>query len=196
MNDAERERLEMIYEARRDSAMRNYTQAHVDFMTGMIGHHAQALIMSDMAEPNRASSSVQILAARIINAQKDEIQTMQKWLEDRGEPVPEVHINGLNLMLHGIDDAHDHTNMPGMLSRSQLEELQAARGEEFDRLFLTYMIQHHEGATTMVDNLFASSGAGNDEAAFRLAADINVDQKTEIARMQKMLDAMGDSADE
>ena len=87
-------------------------------------------------------------------------------------------------------DGMDHASMPGMLSQAQLEELAAARDADFDRLFLAYMIQHHSGAVTMVDELFSHDGAGQDEAAFKLASDINVDQTTEIARMQSMLDAL------
>lgn len=188
--DAEEQaRLEALYEARRDSATMRYTEADVAFMLNMIPHHAQALIMSRLAPANGASPSIRTLAARIINAQQDEIRLMQRWLRDRGEPVPEVHIDGLELMIHGVGEhmRHDHT-MPGMLTDSQLEELAAARGPEFDRLFLTYMIGHHRGAVVMVRDLFAQDGAGQDEAAFRLASDINVDQRTEIARMRLMLE--------
>jgi len=180
--------LEAAYRARQDEARSRFTQADVDFMTGMIAHHAQALVMSALAPENDAGPAVRTLCSRIINAQNDEIATMQNWLRERGQPVPEVHIDGLNLMVHGVGEHHMH--MPGMLSQEQLEELAAARGPEFDRLFLTYMIQHHSGAVSMVDDLFASRGAGLDEASFKLASDINVDQTTEIARMQKMLDAM------
>lgn len=199
---AETAEKESIFWARQKSARTRFVQADVDFMTGMIGHHAQALIMSDLAPKNGASAEIQTLAARIINAQKDEIALMQTWLRDRDQPVPEVHIDGLNLMLHGMDSdgghgghgghggMHDHSEMPGMLSPAQLEELAAAKGTDFDKLFLKYMIQHHAGAITMVDVLFATDGAGNDEASFKLAADINVDQTTEIARMQLMLDTL------
>ncbi len=181
------EELEELYWARIDSSRMNFTQADVDFMTNMIGHHAQALIMSDLAPKNNASSQVQILAARIINAQKDEIALMQTWLRDRDQPVPEVHIDGLMLMIHGVGDHHDHMNMQGMLTQDQLVELSEAKGEEFDRLFLTYMIQHHQGAVSMVEKLIATDGAVQDEGAFRLATDINVDQITEIERMKLML---------
>lgn len=182
------DRLEELYWARRDSAAMQYSQADVDFMTGMISHHAQALIMSSLAEDAGASSEIRTLTARIINAQKDEIRTMQDWLRARGEPVPEVRIDGLQLMIHGVENHHAH--MPGMLTQDQLEELAAARGDEFDRLFLEYMIQHHEGAVTMVDELFSTDGAALEDVAFKLASDINVDQQTEIARMQRMLDRM------
>lgn len=185
--------LEALFWARQDSARMNFTEADAEFMTGMIAHHAQALIMSRLAPENNASSQIQVLAARIINAQKDEIKSMQKWLRDREQPVPEVHIEGLNLMIHGLGDHHmkmDHTNMAGMLSPAQLKELSEAKGEEFDRLYLKYMIDHHKGAVTMVEKLFSTDGAAQDEGAFRLATDIQVDQKTEIARMQLMLDEM------
>ena len=184
--------LEALYWERRAEARTAFTEADVRFMTGMIGHHAQALVMSRLAPTNGANPSVQTLASRIINAQQDEIASMQRWLRDRAQPVPEVHIDGLNLMIHGggAHAHHDHTTMPGMLSQAQLEELAAARDADFDRLFLTYMIQHHSGAVTMVDELFSNDGAGQDEAAFKIASDINVDQITEIARMQQMLDAL------
>lgn len=188
------EELEALFNARQDSAKMRFTQADVDFMVGMIGHHAQALIMSRLAPENGASSAVQVLASRIINAQNDEIAAMQRWLKERDQPVPMVHIEGLILTIHGGGHEHmghmDHTNMPGMLSQTQLNELGEAKGVEFDRLFLTYMIDHHSGAVTMVEQLFSVDGAGQDEAAFKLASDIQVDQRTEIARMQRMLDAI------
>ena len=171
-----------------------FSKAEVDFMTGMIGHHAQALVMSAFAPTNGASSSVQILAARIINAQKDEIATMQQWLRDREQPVPEVHIEGSTLMIHGAGEHHNHMHMPGMLSDEQMKELEEAQGTDFDRLFLTYMIQHHQGAVTMVDDLFSTDGAGQDELAFKLASDINVDQITEIARMERMLSMLPEAS--
>jgi uncharacterized protein (DUF305 family) len=156
-------------------------------MTGMIGHHAQALIMAAMAPTHGAGPEVSVLAARIDNAQRGEISWMQQWLRDRGQDVPEVHIEGTRLMIHGAGGHHDHTAMPGMLSDAQLAELDAARGAVFDRLFLRYMIQHHRGAVTMVKELFATPGAGQDEMTFRLATDVNVDQITEINRMEQML---------
>ncbi len=177
--------MESLFWARRDSARTRYTEADVQFMTGMIVHHAQALVMSRLAPTHGAGPKVLTLTARIINAQQDEIATMQNWLRERGLPVPEVEIDGLKLTVHGVDEHMMH--MPGMLSEEQLRELDAARGPEFDRLFLKYMIQHHRGAVMMVDKLFKTDGAGQDEAAFKLASDINVDQKTEIARMERML---------
>lgn len=179
------EALEALYRARADSALMDVHAADVAFMTGMIGHHAQALVMSHLAPENGAGRSVGTLAARIINAQKDEIAVMQTWLRDREQMVPEVGPEGDMPGHHGHD-----MQMAGMLSPEQLDELRAARGPEFDRLFLTYMIQHHEGAVTMVHELFATDGAAQDDAVFKIASDIQVDQITEVARMKQMLDAM------
>lgn len=179
--------LEALYRARTESGRRRFTPADVDFMTGMIGHHAQALVMAALAPTHGASPAVRTLAARITSAQQDEIATMQQWLRDRGQPVPEIHIDGTELVVHG----HDHAmHMPGMLTPEQLQELDRARGTEFDRLFLTFMIQHHKGAVTMVHDLFATDGAGQDEAVFKFASDVQVDQTTEVARMEQMLKAL------
>jgi uncharacterized protein (DUF305 family) len=180
--------LEALYRARKDTAQARFTDADVRFMTGMITHHAQALIMSAMAPSHGASSSVQTLASRIINAQNDEIATMQRWLRDRGQPVPEVHIAGTEMMIHG---GHGMEMMPGMLTPEQMRRLDEARGPEFDRLFLTYMVQHHSGALTMVKDLFAQPGGGEEDFAFKIASDIQADQTTEIARMQRMLSTLG-----
>lgn len=180
--------LESLYRARQDSARMRFSEADVRFMTGMIAHHAQALVMSDLASSHAAGGRILVLTSRIINAQRDEITTMQNWLGGRDQQVPVVHIDGLNLMIGG-PGGHDGL-MPGMLTREQLEELDGARGEDFDRLFLTYMIMHHQGAITMVDELFETDGAGQGEQAFKLASDIYADQSTEIARMQLMLTNM------
>jgi uncharacterized protein (DUF305 family) len=178
------EELEALYRARVDSARFRFTDADVRFVTGMIAHHAQALAMAALAPVNEAGPAVRTLAARIINAQQDEIAVMQAWLADRGLPVPEVHRSGTSVMVHG--PAHG-LHMPGMLTEEQMRKLAAARGPDFDRLFLTLMIQHHWGAIQMVDELLATDGAAQDYTVFRLASDINVDQRTEIARMQRML---------
>jgi uncharacterized protein (DUF305 family) len=176
-----------LYRARKDSERQKYTDADVHFMTGMISHHAQALVMAALAPTNGASPAVATLCSRIMNSQSDEIRTMQGWLRDRGLPVPEIHIDGLTLT---IDGPMHMMHMPGMLTQAQLEELGRARGPEFDRLFLTYMIQHHKGALVMVRELFATDGGGQGELAFKLANDIQVDQTTEIARMKRMLAAL------
>ena len=183
--------LEALYWARQDSARSNYTAADVRFMTMMIKHHAQALVMSQLAPKNGASPQIQTLAARIINAQRDEINTMQRWLRSRSEPVPEVVIDGTALTVDGMS-VHG-MDMAGVLTQAQIDELATARGSTFDRLFLTYMIEHHRGATAMVDTLFSKDGAAQDEASFKLASDINADQTTEIERMRLMLQALPDA---
>ncbi len=172
-----------IARARADSARYPYTAADIAFMQGMIGHHAQAIVMSHLAPERTESASIRTLAARIINAQRDEIAIMERWLRDRQQPVADTSA------MH----AHQHMGhamMPGMLTDAQMAELEAARGEEFDRRFLRLMIQHHEGAITMVTELFATDGAAQDQTVFRFAADAQVDQRTEIARMQRMLAAL------
>ncbi len=186
--------LEAIYRARLDRARTLFTDADANFMTGMIAHHAQAIVMARLAPTHGAGNHVQTLAARIINAQQDEIETMQQWLRDREQPVPEIHSRGTTLLVHGAGD-HD-MHMPGMLTREQMGELDEARGDDFDRLFLRYMIQHHDGAVTMVENLFSTDGAAQDEETFMLASAIHVDQITEIARMERMLNTLSGAASE
>ena len=176
-----------IVRARTDSARMRFTEADVEFMNGMIAHHAQAIVMSRLAPTNGASPSIQTLAARIINAQQDEIALMQTWLRDRGQPVPEAKPGPMKMKHGGMD--HEML-MPGMLTDAQLAELTRARGTDFDRLFLTYMIQHHRGAVAMVEALFRQDGAGQDEAVFKFASDVQVDQITEIGRMESMLAAL------
>jgi uncharacterized protein (DUF305 family) len=167
-------------------AQHAYTAADIQFMNGMISHHAQALLMAGWAQSHGASPSVVTLTSRITNAQQDEIAGMQKWLRDRHQPVPEANPHGMTMKMDGME----HTMlMPGMLTESQLKQLDEARGKEFDRLFLTFMIQHHRGAVTMVNDLFDTYGAAQDISVFKLASDIGADQTTEIERMQKMLAA-------
>jgi uncharacterized protein (DUF305 family) len=161
--------------------------ADVHFMTGMIGHHAQALVMAGWAPSHGASASLRTLAERIINEQRDEIATMQHWLRDRGLPVPEAKPGPMRMTMNGME--HEML-MPGMLTDAQMRELDAARGAEFERLFLTYMIQHHQGAVTMVRTLFDTDGAAQDQAVFKIASDVSADQTSEIARMRKMLAAL------
>lgn len=179
--------FEAIYRARTDSARMRFTDADVRFMTNMIHHHAQAIEMANLAPSRGASPSIRTLAARIINAQRDEINIMLNWLRDRGQPVPETHITEAGVMVHGGDH---HVHMPGMVTPEQLRQLGESRGMEFDRQFLTLMIEHHRGAVTMVLELFATDGAGQDEDVFRFASDVQVDQATEVARMERMLSAM------
>jgi uncharacterized protein (DUF305 family) len=176
-----------IAKARADSIRHPYTEADVQFMSHMIGHHAQAIAMSRWAPTHDASPTVRRLADRIINAQQDEIATMQNWLRDRLQPIPEATPGGMKMTMNGMEHM---MLMPGMLTEEQMKQLDAARGPDFDRLFLTDMIQHHRGAVSMVKDLFGTYGAGQDETVFKFASDVNVDQTTEIARMEKMLAAI------
>ncbi len=158
--------------------------ADVLFMSGMIPHHAQAVKIAGWAASHGARSDVRILAERIIVAQRDEIALMQTWLKDRGQPVPAADATHHRMIMNGA--THDML-MPGMLTDEELAALDRTRGSAYDRLFLTYMIRHHQGAITMVDRLFASDGAGQDEVVFRFGSDVHADQSTEIERMQSML---------
>jgi len=167
-----------------DSGRPPYTKADVDFVSGMIGHHAQAVLMAGWAQSHGASPSVQALCERIVVAQRDEIRFMQRWLRDRKEQVPDgdtshMMMAGMNMKL-----------MPGMLTPEQLMALDKARGADFDRLFLNDMIKHHNGAIEMVETLFASQGAVQDEDIFKFASDVHVDQITEVNRMTQMLESM------
>ena len=176
-------------------------------MTGMIHHHAQAITMSQWAPTHGASAQVQRLAARIINAQRDEIGTMQRWLRARNQPVPDPTHDSMDMhsSMHGgmagMHDMHamhqasgaqdDHQAhqmlMPGMLTEEQMKELDAARGSEFDRLFLLGMIKHHQGAIDMVDELFKAYGAAQYDSIYKFASDVYADQSIEIERMRSML---------
>lgn len=176
-----------IAKAKADSARYPYTAADVHFMSSMIGHHAQAVVVAGWAPSHGASPAIQVLAGRIINAQQDEIAIMQQWLRDRRQPVPETSATGMKMRMDGVEHV---MLMPGMLTDDQMKQLDEAMGKEFDRLFLTLMIQHHRGAVSMVNDLFSSYGAGLDETVFKFASDVNADQSTEIERMQKMLAAL------
>jgi uncharacterized protein (DUF305 family) len=177
-----------IVRARADSAKYPWTAADVRFMSGMISHHAQAIEMARWAPTHGASAAVRRLCERVVNAQTDEIAMMSGWLKVRRQPVPEASPAGMKMMMGGAEHV---MLMPGMLSEAQMKELSAARGQDFDRLFLTFMIQHHRGAVSMVQELFANRGAGQDETVFKFASDVNVDQTTEINRMLEMLVSLG-----
>ena len=149
-------------------------------MTGMIHHHAQALLIAGWAASHGASDAIKRLSERIVVSQRDEIALMASWLTDHKLAVPDT------TRLHA-----DHsTHMPGMLTAEQLARLDKARGAEFDRLFLTFMIQHHQGAITMVEQLFGSHGGAQDPFVFKLASDMSADQTAEIDRMTMILDAL------
>lgn len=175
-------------QAAADGGIPAYTPADVAFMQGMIAHHAQALAMTRLVPDRAQAGSLRTLAERIDVSQRDEIAYMRAWLQERRQAVPDTLP-----MAHAGGDHAAHAGhaggmrMPGMLTPEQLDRLAAARGAEFDRLFLTFMIQHHEGALVMVEQLFATPGAGQDVTVFRFASDVVADQETEIARMRQLL---------
>jgi uncharacterized protein (DUF305 family) len=154
-----------------------FTGADVTFMQGMIGHHSQAIEMTDLLRTRTSSDEMRKLALRIAVSQADEIKMMQHWLEARGQAVPGPHA----MHMHGA------TLMPGMLTSEEMQHLGEAHGTEFDRLFLEGMIKHHGGALTMVQDLFATPGAGQDSEIFAFASDVDADQRMEIDRMDAML---------
>jgi uncharacterized protein (DUF305 family) len=154
-----------------------YIDADIKFMQGMIGHHAQAIEMSALVPSRTASEGLKKLALRIDVSQKDEINMMQGWLEARGQQVPG----------RGGHSMNGPMLMPGMLSPEEMARLAAAKGAEFDRLFLEGMIKHHFGALSMVEQLFATPGAGQDVSIFSYASDVDADQRMEIDRMGAML---------
>lgn len=160
-----------------------YTEADVQFMQGMIPHHAQALEMTALVPDRSTSRTMHLLAQRIEVSQQDEIAWMQRWLEDRGEEAPD-----LDAHQHHHGGGH-HALMPGMLTPEEMAQLAAAKGETFDQLFLQFMIRHHEGALVMVKDLFSTPGAAQASEVYRFASDVEADQRAEIQRMQAVLDA-------
>jgi uncharacterized protein (DUF305 family) len=158
--------------------------ADVEFMQGMIMHHEQAVEMTAMISSHTQNKDLRTLGARISSSQSDEIKFMKRWLAARGESVP----NPMPTM-PGMDMPHQPMAlMPGMLTPEQMEALRKAKGAEFDRLFLVGMIQHHNGALTMVKDLFDTAGAGQDAEIFNFATDADNTQRAEIKIMQSMLD--------
>ena len=162
-----------------------YADADVDFMAGMIPHHAQAVIMAGWAPSHGARKDVAILCERIVVEQRDEIAMMQGWLRDRGQTVPDATSTRHKMKMNGM--VHEML-MPGMMSDEEMAALDAAHGPEFDRLFLIGMIKHHQGAIDMVDVLFKAYGAAQDETVFKFASDVHADQSIEIDRMHAMLE--------
>jgi uncharacterized protein (DUF305 family) len=154
-----------------------YTAADIRFMQGMIGHHAQALEMTALLPSRTSREEMRLLAARIDISQADEIEMMRNWLTARGAELPNAHVH------HG----EGAVLMPGMLNEKEMGALAAANGGAFDRLFLEFMIKHHEGALVMVDELFSSAGAGQQSDIFAFASDVVADQRMEIERMGAML---------
>ena len=158
--------------------------ADVQFMQGMIMHHAQAVEMTALIESHTENKDLRSLGARISSSQSDEIKFMKRWLEARGEPISPAMPD-----MPGMDMSSTSRSMlmPGMLTAKQMEALKKAKGEEFDRLFLTGMIQHHNGALIMVKDLFDTAGAGQDAELFNFATDVDSGQRAEIRIMQTML---------
>lgn len=162
--------------------------ADVGFMQGMIMHHAQAVEMTALIESHTVNKDLRSLGARISSSQSDEIKFMKRWLEARGEPTSPMmpEMAGMDMPSHAVHATHSML-MPGMLTEKQMEALKKAKGEEFDRLFLTGMIQHHNGALIMVKDLFDTAGAGQDAELFNFATDVDSGQRAEIRIMQTML---------
>lgn len=154
-----------------------FTAADVRFMQGMIGHHAQALEMAALLPERTRRDDMRLLAKRIDVSQADEIQMMRRWLEARGQQVPGPHAH----------HAPGAPLMPGMLTAEEMSRLSDARADAFDRLFLELMIKHHEGALTMVKELYSSAGAGQESEIYAFASDVDADQRMEIDRMRGML---------
>ena len=164
-------------EAARDLSKVRYTDADVRFMQGMIAHHAQALEMTALRAARSTAEDIRLLALRIDISQADEIRFMREWLAARGQAAPEAHAH----------HAHGTVLMPGMLTPDEMARLHAANGAAFDRLFLEFMIKHHEGALVMVKQLFESAGAAQESEVFGFASEVEADQGAEIARMMTLL---------
>ena len=160
-----------------DMSRVGHTTADTRFMQGMISHHAQAVEMTDLVNRHTANEAMRKLAERIHVSQTDEIKMMEHWLSTRGEDVPAAHAH------HAMEGAL----MPGMLTPEEMARLSAAKGRDFDRLFLEGMIKHHEGALVMVKDLFATAGAAQESDVFAFASDVDADQRAEIDRMRSML---------
>lgn len=162
-----------------DKVRSGYTAADVQFMQGMIAHHAQALAMSALIEGRTTREELKLMGQRIRLSQETEIGRMQNWLRKRGETIPTGSAHDHAAMGHG-------TLMPGMLTEAEMTQLRNAKDNKFDRLFLQLMIKHHEGAITMVRQLFASQGAAQDPDLYLLANDIDADQNAELRRMRAL----------
>ncbi len=160
----------------------------VEFMQGMIMHHGQAVEMTALIEARTQNKELRLLGARISQSQSDEMNFMKRWLESRKQPVS-MAMKGMDEMdMPGMDMSSHNMLMPGMLNKKQMNALKQAVGAEFDRLFLTGMIQHHDGALVMVKDLFNTGGAGQDAEIFNFATDVDSGQRAEIKIMQTMLD--------
>jgi uncharacterized protein (DUF305 family) len=163
--------------------------ANVQFMQGMIMHHAQAVEMTALIDSHTQNKEIRSLGARISRSQSDEIKFMKRWLAARGEPISPAmpEMTGMDMSSHSMHMAGHSMHMPGMLTATQMADLKNAKGEEFDHLFLTGMIQHHNGALVMVKDLFDNPGAGQDAELFNFTTDVDSGQRAEIRIMQTML---------
>ena len=170
--------------ARPDLVRQPYSEADINFMGGMIPHHAQAVLIAGWARSHGAREDIARLCERQVVAQRDEIAFMRNWLRDRGQVVPAADATHHRMKMNGVE--HDML-MPGMLSADDLAQLDKARNAEWDALFLKAMIRHHEGALKMVDDLFMAPGALQDDDLYKFVSDLFADQTTEIERMNKML---------
>jgi uncharacterized protein (DUF305 family) len=159
----------------------------VAFMQGMIAHHAQALTMSALVPARSERPELLALAERIVVSQQDEIAIMQSWLRERKQAVPQVS-DAAHAGHHA--PGHSAQDMPGMLSAAQMDSLTATTGAPFERLFLRYMIQHHDGALRMVAELLATGNGARDPQVFQFASDVDTDQRAEIRRMRALLDRL------
>jgi uncharacterized protein (DUF305 family) len=170
-----------------DSAARSFAPADVEFMQGMVPHHAQAILMSVLAVPNGARRDVVRLAERITISQRDEIRMMRGWLTARNQEAPDSMATRHRMRMNGA--VHEML-MPGMLTDEEMAALAKAKGAAFDRLYLLGMIRHHGGAIDMVKTLFSHGDAAHDDTVFRFASDVIADQSAEIARMTQMLETV------
>jgi uncharacterized protein (DUF305 family) len=160
----------------------------VEFMQGMIMHHAQAVEMTALIEARTQNKQVRLLGARISQSQSDEMNFMKRWLEARNQKVSMADMDMKEMPGMDMSSHQHHHSMPGMLSKKQLDALKKANGAEFDRLFLSGMIQHHKGALAMVEDLFDTTGAGQDAEIFNFATDVDSGQRAEIRIMETMLE--------
>ena len=161
----------------------------VEFMQGMIMHHGQAVEMTALIDSHTTNKDLRLLGSRISHSQSEEIKFMQRWLESRGQPT-EMQMKGMDMSgmdMPGMKMSGHQMLMPGMLTTQQMDALKKAKGAEFDRLFLTGMIQHHTGALTMVKELYDTAGAGQDAELFNFTTDVDSGQRAEIRIMQNML---------
>lgn len=174
-----------------DTSQLPFTEADVRFMQDMIGHHSQAVEMTDLVEGRTTNPVILSLAHRIAVSQDDEMEFMKTWLLDRGQNVPEIHPTLPQAVHHhGHHGHHAHEGMPGMLTSEQMAQLAASSGVEFDRMFLEFMTYHHTGALIMVDELLAQERAGQETEIFNFASHVDSDQRVEIIRMRRMLDEL------